>query len=143
MDATAYLDGRPVGVLLKHNDADFAFMVINGGRALGVNPAAVESRGGEIVGNNRIFFPNGLLGVNKLSQKKELVRLFVLFRYTKPLYQPQKLPDCRTVYLPRFCNYLRCIIIVKDFKQIHIGLVFRRNTPFPLRILNQCLQGGI
>ena len=82
MDATAYLDGRPVGVLLKHNDADFAFMVINGGRALGVNPAAVESRGGEIVGNNRIFFPNGLLGVNKLSQKKELVRLFVEFVFS-------------------------------------------------------------
>ena len=82
MDRVAYLDGRPVGMLLKHNDADLGIIVVNGAYELGVNPAAVESRGGEIVGNNGIFFPNGLLGVNKLSQKKEIARLFVEFIFS-------------------------------------------------------------
>ncbi|MDE7327201.1 MAG: ABC transporter substrate-binding protein [Lachnospiraceae bacterium] len=82
MDRAIYMEGRAVGVLLNHHDADFAFTVINGGYTLGVNPAAVESRGGEIVGNNGLFFPNGLIGVNKLSNKKELARFFVEFIFS-------------------------------------------------------------
>lgn len=82
MDPSTYMEGRPVAILIKHNDADFAFTVINGGYALGINPAAVESRGGEIVGNRGIFFPNGLLAVNKLSKKKELSSLFIEFAFS-------------------------------------------------------------
>lgn len=50
--------------------ADLGFMTANGLYELGTNPAAVEARGGELVNNGGIFFPNAVLGLNELSEKK-------------------------------------------------------------------------
>lgn len=105
MDRVAYLDGRPVGMLLKHNDADLGIIVVNGAYELGVNPAAVESRGGEIVGNNGIFFPNGLLGVNKLSQKKEIARLFVEFIFSYEIQKRHVLNEGYPIFLKILDEY--------------------------------------
>ncbi len=105
MDRVAYLDGRPVGMLLKHNDADLGIIVVNGAYELGVNPAAVESRGGEIVGNNGIFFPNGLLGVNKLSQKKEIARLFVEFIFSYDIQKRHVLNEGYPIFLKILDEY--------------------------------------
>ena len=64
------------GYFFADGEVDLGFMIAGGLYELGTNPAAVESRGGELINNKGIFFPNGLLGINRLSSDKENSHLF-------------------------------------------------------------------
>jgi len=79
----AYLKGFALtGYFFVTEAADLGFMVANGLYELGTNPAAVEARGGELVNNGGIFFPNAVLGLNELSEKKELSHLFIQYAFS-------------------------------------------------------------
>ena len=70
-----------------YGEADLLLLNMQGGYELSYRPSIVKYRKGEIVGNNGIFFPNTLLGVNSLSQKKDLAYLFFKFAIS---YEVQK-----------------------------------------------------
>ncbi len=79
---TSYLQGRNIDGYFAKGEADFAFLNMNGGYELGSYPASVRARGGELVSNGTKFFPNALLGINKLSGKDELTQLFIEFAFS-------------------------------------------------------------
>jgi len=79
----SYITGlNQMGSFFAEGKADLGFLVLCGGYELSVNPAAVAERGGKLVGNQGIFFPNGLLGINQFSTQKELASLFVQFAFS-------------------------------------------------------------
>ena len=78
-----YLLGNTMtGYFFAYGEVDLGFMIAGGLYELGTNPAAVESRGGELINNKGIFFPNGLLGINRLSSGKELSHLFIQYAFS-------------------------------------------------------------
>ena len=70
-----------------YEEADLLLVNMDGGYELTYLPSVVKNRKGEIIGNNGLFFPNTLLGVNSLSQKKDLAYLFFKFASS---YEVQK-----------------------------------------------------
>lgn len=78
-----YLLGNTLtGYFFAYGEVDLGFMIAGGLYELGTNPAAVESRGGELIDNKGIFFPNGLLGINRLSSDKENSHLFIQYAFS-------------------------------------------------------------
>ncbi len=78
-----YLLGNTMtGYFFADGEVDLGFMIAGGLYELGTNPAAVESRGGELINNKGIFFPNGLLGINRLSSDKENSHLFIQYAFS-------------------------------------------------------------
>ena len=82
-----YLEGRSSVIPFSKGDADFAFVNMTGGYALGLYPNAVLLRNGELVCNNGMFFPNTLLGINQLSENREMASAFIRFAFS---YETQK-----------------------------------------------------
>lgn len=74
-----YLEGSFGRNDFLYEDANLMLVNMNGGIELSYLPSVVKYKKGEIIGNNGIFFPNTLLGVNALSSKKELAYLFFKF----------------------------------------------------------------
>ncbi len=68
--------------LFAREEADLGFLIVEGGYELSTNPATVKLRGGELVGNQGRFFPNGLLGINHFSTKKDLCHQFIQFAFS-------------------------------------------------------------
>lgn len=84
-----------IGLSLAAGEVDFGFLVGDGIYELGDNPAAVKERGGELVSNNGIFFPNGLLAVNQFSQEKECAKQLLKFAFS---YEGQNRSDILNGY---------------------------------------------
>ena len=82
-----YLEGYSNGNDLIYGKANFLMINMNGGVELGYLPSLIEYKNGEMVGNNGIFFPSTILGINSLSKKKELAYLFFEFAIS---YEIQK-----------------------------------------------------
>lgn len=85
-------DTRSVATYLKGNnqmayyfasgEAELAFLMSCGIYELADNPDAVKLRGGELVGNQGRFVPNGLLGINHFSTKKNVCHQFIQFAFS-------------------------------------------------------------
>ena len=67
-----YLQGYSGANDLLYGNAKFMFVLVNGGSELAELPSIVKYKNGEIVGNNGVFFPSAMLGVNSMSKKKDL-----------------------------------------------------------------------
>ncbi len=119
-----YLSGD-VGFALSFagGNAVLGFLNVDGAYELGIIPAAVENRGGELVGNQDRFFPNALLGMNHLSDKKELSRLFLQFVFS---YEAQE----RVVIGSGYPILTR---IVDGYKQLDLSGRFTGNSTVVLR----------
>ena len=74
-----YLQGYSGANDLLYGNAKFMFVLVNGGSELAELPSIVKYKNGEIVGNNGVFFPSAMLGVNSMSKKKDLAYLFFQF----------------------------------------------------------------
>ncbi len=74
-----YLRGSFREIDFLNEEADLILVNVSGGYELISLPSIVKYRKGEIIGNNKVFFPKTLLGVNSLSQKKDLAYLFFKF----------------------------------------------------------------
>ena len=74
-----YLQGYSGANDLLYGNAKFMFVLVNGGSELAELPGIVKYKNGEIVGNNGVFFPSAMLGVNSMSKKKDLAYLFFQF----------------------------------------------------------------
>ena len=74
-----YLQGYSGANDLLYGNAKFMFVLANGGSELAELPSIVKYKNGEIVGNNGVFFPSAMLGVNSMSKKKDLAYLFFQF----------------------------------------------------------------
>ena len=68
--------------LFASGEADLAFLMSCGIYDLADNPDAVKLRGGELVGNQGRFIPNGLIGINHFSTKKNLCHQFIQFAFS-------------------------------------------------------------
>ncbi len=78
-----YLQGYSGANDLLYGNAKFMFVLVNGGSELAELPSIVKYKNGEIVGNNGVFFPSAMLGVNSMSKKKDLAYLFFQFAISK------------------------------------------------------------
>ncbi len=77
-----YQEGRDPSFPFFEKEADLAFIFINSPYRFDNCPYVVEARGGELVPNGDVFFPNTLLGVNRLSKKTSLTKTFIQFAFS-------------------------------------------------------------
>ena len=124
---TPYLEGHSLtGTLFEEGGSSLVLIVGNGAYELSIYPASVKARGGELVGNHGIFIPNGLLGLNNLSDKKDISNLFINFAFS---YEIQNRDVSRNGY-PIYSK------ILEEFTQLDLSHVERYNGKTTLRWFN-------
>ena len=71
-----YFDGSTLSGY-NYGEQKLCFVNMAGIYGLSIYPELVESRGGALLGNKGMFFPNGVIGVNAHAKEKELAHQFV------------------------------------------------------------------
>ncbi len=77
-----YLKGLNSSSVFAKGQIDLAFVNLLGGFSLGTYPSAIEMRGGQMVPNGDLFFPNTLFAINNLSSKPKLAASFLQFAFS-------------------------------------------------------------
>ncbi|MDE7325453.1 MAG: ABC transporter substrate-binding protein, partial [Lachnospiraceae bacterium] len=127
LGTTPYVHGySTVAVLFAEGEKDLVFLAGNGVYSLAQYPASVKIRNGELVGNHGIFIPNGLLGVNRLSEKKEVANLFINFAFS---YEIQNRHVARS-------GYPIHMKLLEEYAQMDLSYLSSYNGKISLRWYN-------